>query len=631
MSRKLSKLPPEEEGVVADFLKGDNHFVVKWAVQEVLVSRTESRQLLYRMLNDLVMFTIVSFLDMERSHGDLTPAVMKKMVRLEGYQPLYNQRGQRQRQLFKGRTQNQQGILKLVGILCHEKLFYRFRFLIYILLGSLRSLGSFEPTTAMNPSVLPFKLGNSQSETFSNTESDLGEENPSYTSNPLPEYDYKELKYNLPTTTENEYNDETEDYSKSLGQDFDGGFESRAGDGEGEQASEGVGSLVGKKGVSLINEIGRRVLMNILQKQNIENRGEQNAKNIPELLEAPSVNSVDTNSFNSETKESHPSHNEGSVLSSLEQNNMHAAPSQNFNNLQNLMSSNQAMHSINSSPSNQDIAKVISELGMKALSKTKLAVSQEPQSPVENVLNSKVPGDISSMSVSDVTVGGKVNNVIDSTKQSSAQVTTKPTLRATADAERRADSKVNSDVANSSKEDVVILKISGQGKPISFRADTSIDGSLVLKIPKQYSEKIIQSDDIQGPATVTKSDGAGAHPGDVSQDVSALLAGKNPRNGLFGETTQISDWEISGKKNEGNKDFQENSSLTDFHPTRNVLPSDPKQTIRLLLLKSQEPLSKKQENSNQNPKTLVQSPVPETHPNKLSLKTWVTSQTLLRT
>jgi hypothetical protein len=78
-----------------------------------VICKTFFRKNLY--LSSLKVKTICMFLDMDRSHGELTPAVMRKMVRLEGYPPLTNPRHRQRMQLSRGPEQDLQGILYNLG------------------------------------------------------------------------------------------------------------------------------------------------------------------------------------------------------------------------------------------------------------------------------------------------------------------------------------------------------------------------------------------------------------------------------------------------------------------------------------------------------------------------------------
>lgn len=56
-------------------------------------------------------YRIPVFADMDRSHGELTPSVMKKMVQLEAYNPAMNpHHNQRGLHLTRGRAHDSQGI-----------------------------------------------------------------------------------------------------------------------------------------------------------------------------------------------------------------------------------------------------------------------------------------------------------------------------------------------------------------------------------------------------------------------------------------------------------------------------------------------------------------------------------------
>lgn len=438
--------------------------------------------------------------------------------------------------------------------------------------GSQRSFGfNPEPTNAMNPSVLPFKLSGS-SATYSSTESDVGEETQSYLSNPLPEYDYKETKYNLPTSLGNDFsegyhnNNDEEEYSKNLDQDYEA--ENKAEDREEDynKPQNPIATSVGKKGDNLINEIGRRVLLNILEKQKQKNDYEQfNGKGVPDLLGAASMDSKEIASpIIGGDSNSVLSPKETSSVASPEQDSL----LQNRNiELQKELSLKQAAQAI--VPGSSNVAKAIADLGAKALGNTKL-ITQSAQTPIENELNANFDAPASpGLPVGNkVDVTGKINNVIDSKSfQPTTKVTTITTAATTPTKAMSTTSKILSSVGRtistdntaSSNDDVVMLKISGQGKPVSFKADASTDGSIVLKIPKKYSEKIIETNEKTTMAKSnnanSKSVAANTHPGDLSGDASALLAG----NTQLQDAPQSGSFVISGKKNPL-KDIQVNKN-----------------------------------------------------------------------
>lgn len=439
----------------------------------------------------------------------------------------------------------------------------------------------------MNPSILPFDLGGTK--TYSNTESNVGEENKAYSSDPMPEYNYKELKYNLPTTYSrdyhgsddyhdndfhgngqhnddfydkdyhsngdhsddyrtnsyhsddyhsNGYHNNEEDYTKAFDNDFGTAIDSTTQD---DAKIAGIGSIVGKKGENLINEIGRKVLWNILQKQNAEKTEHLNGREVPELLGAAYENPLESKTpYVGEMTDSLPTH-KGTVMQNDE--NTSSNPPNNLDGLAKLLTSSKQLssQSATSNTANEKIAQVLEHFGL-----ANTRVTQEAQQPVENDLNPKNDDQSTSRNVD---IGGKMNDVIGVAKVTPPIITT-PTSKATSaftTTSTAVQRKINSNQVQtepSADNDDVILKISGQGKPVSFKADTSSDGSLLLKIPKKFSEDIIKPNSNQ--ATENKS--AGDNSKDLSPEVIKLLAGKLGKNLLLGDQPQISDWEISGKQ-----------------------------------------------------------------------------------
>lgn len=453
--------------------------------------------------------------------------------------------------------------------------------------GSQRSVKPTNPILAINPSVLPFDLGGKKA--VSNTESDLGEESPAYKSDPMPEYNYKELKYDLPTTYDggyrsDNYHDEDllsnnfhdEDYEDKAHSDERNGYRDDGDHGDersnsyhnnvshskGDHSNEedynkdfddhyglvpdssyqddtrnaGIDSMLGKKGEGLINEIGRKVLWNILQKQqNIQN---YNGKAIPELLVAAYDTPDDRKtSLDGEMTDSLPSQ-QGQVIDNRQNT---------LNNLAKLVTS-----SNEPSSTNQKISQILEHFGL-----TGTQVTQEPQLPIANDLNSKLSGDQTTSS-RNIDIGNKLNDVIGVAKVTPSIITiptSKSTSGVTMTTSTAVQRKINSKQTEndqSSDSDDVILKISDKGKPVSIRADTSSDGSLLLKIPKTFSEDIIKSNGNQATDNNHRADkSTGLNP-----DVITLLAGKLGKSSLVGDQPEISDWEILGKQNKGNNKKQ---------------------------------------------------------------------------
>jgi len=461
--------------------------------------------------------------------------------------------------------------------------------------GSQRSVNPPQPTQAMNPSVSSFNLGGRKA--IANTVSDLGEESPAYKSDPMPEYNYKELKYNLPTTYDGGYHDDNYHDDDILGNshhddDYDDkdNSDERNGNGysddknysngdHGDERSNGyhsndshsngghdneedynksfdssygllpdrssyqddtsnaeTGSMLSRNGgESLINEIGRKVLWNILQRQ--QNDENLNGKEIPELL---GYDDDSKTSYDGEMTDSLPSH-KGKIMNNRE-NNLPLNQQNTLNNLAKLLATSRQPSS-----ANQKISKILEHFGL-----TDTQVTQEPQLPLANDLNSKPSGDQTTPS-RNIDIGGKLNDVIDVAKVTPSFITiptSKSTSGVTMTTLTTKASKKENDVTSDS--DDVILKISGQGKPVSIKADTSSDGSLLLEIPKKFSQDIIKSN---GNQATDNNNSADKSTG-LSSDVITLLAGKMGKGSLLDDQPQISDWEVLGKQNKGSKKKQ---------------------------------------------------------------------------
>lgn len=375
-------------------------------------------------------------------------------------------------------------------------------------LGSQRSLDASQPTlAAANPSPLAFNLAGKR--VYQNTPSNIGQANAKYNSDPMPEYSYKETKYNLPTTSDSRFDDDyrdkdfhddsfhgnsfhDDDYEYSKVVDAGNDFDADAFNPD-ESKVDGIGSVVGKKGQSLINEIGRKVLLKILQNQNDGNAVKNNPSSVSETSDAG------------------------------EQNDQV--------NLDKIVA---LLTTPKKASADEKIAQMIDHLGLTNTRKTQDAentarVTQETRLPVATDLN---PPRFSSEQddSNQLTISGKLNNVIEVAK---VTPTSKTVTMTTPGEPSEQDMNMQNDQPISDGD--VILKISGRGKPVSFKADTSTDGSLVLKIPKKYSEDLIKPNG----DLATGGQGIDEQSDLLNRDIIKLLAGKLGKGNEYAQVIKI--------------------------------------------------------------------------------------------
>ena len=142
----------------------------------------------------------------------------------------------------------------------------------------------------------------------------------------------------------------------------------------------------------------------------------------------------------------------------------------------------------------------------------------------------------------------------------------------------------------SKKENYVTLKISGAGKPVSFKAGTSNDGSLVLKIPGNVT--LVDSatnKDIPGEAVLNESDGDNLKTKmatDAEQMNRYLLASQRmptqefaKKGNLFegndeNASKEMLGWQILGKTNTRlNQEMEDNGANDVLHEGHNAVSS----------------------------------------------------------
>ncbi|EDO35287.1 predicted protein [Nematostella vectensis] len=462
--------------------------------------------------------------DVDKNRGVLTPDLMKQMANLEE---------------LPQAPSNSQGYERNLGISDSVGMSPQY---------NVPDRGETDTRTYQD-SELPFKVNDEKA--YKSNEN-TGEQTDRYLNDPLPEYHYKETTYDVPSESENTVGYVNHGYGRAGDKEPDLVKQYNSEYGEESVDPEGLAdSLQDKKAAEdrLVNELGRKVLWNILSQKHAEET---------EVGGSKTQNGVLNEGENASNEAAPTVQNNGPVTTTQGDGLTHFAAS--IARLTGKDDSNAEFK-----PQVSQDAQIL--LDTKLNDESKEAPTNKPDTAVIGKLNNKLQEAVKLL-VPTLKVSGILNP-----PRPSEKVRIVVPGAAIADSKAAISQNVNKN-EDKDKDDTVTLKISGKGKPVSFNADASKDGSILLKIPKKFSEDLIE--DVESKKKKAESKKQMPRPKEEEEDEddadSRDLKGKHLPRLSSGNSPTISSWVISGKKNDVTTERPTTPAITEVPNDANANP-----------------------------------------------------------